>query len=60
MEQHQQRGDPESGVSGTASAEGEPREWSERGVGGGVGVAESEELTNSRRDLGTEVLQEEL
>ena len=45
MEQHQQRGDPESGVSRGG------------GVGGG---AESEELTNSRRDLGTEVLQEEL
>ena len=29
MEQHQQRWDPESGVSGTASAEVGPREWSE-------------------------------
>ena len=29
MEQHQQRGDSESGASGTASAEGGPREWSE-------------------------------
>ena len=47
MEQHQQRGDPESGVS-------------RGGGGGGGGGAESEELTNSRRDLGTEVLQEEL
>ena len=46
-------------MSRTASAEGGPRELSERGVGGGV-VAESDELTNSRRDLGTEVLQEEL